>query len=135
MRDVVAGRTPRVSVEVSAPDTTPAQIAPGTLARIVGNLLDNALRHASSRVEIGVTVDDSVRISVTNDGESISDADADRIFEPFVRLDASRSRDTGGTGLGLAIARELATNAGGTLELSRLVPTTFAVRLPLASDG
>ncbi|CAL8975333.1 Adaptive-response sensory-kinase SasA [Cellulomonas sp. T2.31MG-18] len=135
LREVVAGRTLRVPVEVSAPETAPVRIAPGTLTRIVGNLLDNALRHAATCVEIALTVDDSVRISVTNDGESLSDADAERIFEPFVRLDASRSRDTGGTGLGLTIARELATNAGGTLELSRVSPTTFTVQLPLASDG
>lgn len=135
VREVLAGRTSRVPVEVSAPGTAPAHIAPGALARIVGNLLDNALRHASTHVELAVTVDDSVRISVTNDGESLSDADAERIFEPFVRLDASRSRDTGGTGLGLAIARELATSAGGTLELSRLVPTTFTVHLALAQHA
>lgn len=135
VRDVVAGRTPRVPVDVSAPETAPVRIAAGALARIMGNLLDNAVRHAATRVDIAVTVDDAARISVTNDGEPVSAADAERIFEPFVRLDASRSRDTGGTGLGLTISRELVTRAGGTLELSRISPTTFTVTLPLAQDG
>lgn len=134
-REVVAGRTPRVPVDVSAPERAPVHIAAGVLARIVGNLLDNALRHAATHVEVAVTVDDSVRISVANDGEPVSAPDAERIFEPFVRLDASRSRDTGGTGLGLTISRELVTRAGGTLVLSRVQPTTFTVRLPLTQDG
>ncbi|BDO41157.1 HAMP domain-containing sensor histidine kinase [Cellulomonas sp. NTE-D12] len=135
VRDVVAGRTLRVPVDVSAPETAPVRIAAGALARIVGNLLDNAVRHAATRVDIAVTVDDAVHIVVTNDGEPVSAADAERIFEPFVRLDASRSRDTGSTGLGLTISRELVTRAGGTVELSRISPTTFTVQLPLAQDG
>lgn len=135
VRDLVPGRTLRVPVDVSAPETAPVRIAAGALARIVGNLLDNAVRHAATRVDIAVTVDDAARIVVTNDGESVSPADAERIFEPFVRLDASRSRDTGGTGLGLTISRELVTRAGGTVELSRISPTTFTVQLPLAQDG
>ncbi len=58
----------------------------------------------------------------------------DRIFEPFVRLDAARARETGGTGLGLAIARAIVLAHGGTLTLDSQpgVGSRFVVRLPLA---
>jgi len=61
-------------------------------------------------------------------------ADLERVFEPFVRLDAARARDTGGAGLGLAIARSVVATHGGTIA-AESVPgagSTFTIRLPLA---
>ncbi|MCO6728964.1 ATP-binding protein, partial [Streptomyces sp. CHA16] len=76
------------------------------LARVVGNLVDNALRHAASRVEVRVRADGpEAVVSVAADGSGVPAPERERIFERFVRLDDARRRDDGGAGLGLAIAR------------------------------
>ncbi|WP_024285205.1 ATP-binding protein [Cellulomonas sp. KRMCY2] len=82
--------------------------------RVVRNLLDNALRHASSRVAVGLA-DGSVQVD--DDGGGIPVADRERVFERFVRLDDAREREAGGSGLGLAIAREIARENGGDIHL------------------
>ena len=70
------------------------------------NVVDNAERHARSTVRLTVTrSQDTAVVWIDNDGPAIATADRERIFERFVRLDESRSRDIGGSGLGLAIAR------------------------------
>src|SRR5437762_2065049 len=85
------------------------------LSRIIGNLLDNALRYAHSRVELSLTAsDDRARISVADDGPGIPESDTERVWDRFVRLDDDRSQASGGSGLGLAIVRELALAHGGT---------------------
>ncbi len=77
--------------------------------RAVGNLLRNAAEHAQSWVVVGVTTAaDIVNVRVQDDGPGIPLADVERIFEPFARLDPSRSRERGGVGLGLAIVRRAA---------------------------
>jgi signal transduction histidine kinase len=88
------------------------------LERVVGNLVDNASRHARSRVDLSFrrTSEEAV-VSVVDDGAGIPDEDRERVFDRFARLDDARARDTGGTGLGLAIARELVRRRGGELTL------------------
>src|SRR5690606_11781525 len=88
------------------------------LRRVVSNLVDNAVRHAATAVEIGVARDDRTAVlTVTDDGPGIPVVDRERVFERFVRLDPARARlratdevggtpDSGGAGLGLAIVRE-----------------------------
>jgi len=73
-------------------------------------------------------------IAVEDTGVGIDPADAERIFEPFVRLDAGRNRDTGGSGLGLAIARSIVRAHDGTLEVESRAGggCRFTIRLPLA---
>jgi signal transduction histidine kinase len=101
------------------------RVAPGPvrgdredLRRLVRNLLDNAVRHASSRVVVSVGGHDGdVELAVADDGPGIAPHDRDRVFERFVRLDAGRSRGSGGSGLGLAIARAVAERHGGTVEI------------------
>ena len=84
--------------------------------RLRANLLDNASRAAEGSVLVTIaTSGDSAVIRVTDDGPGIVPADAERIFDRFVRLDSSRSRHTGGAGLGLPIARGLARAHGGEL--------------------
>jgi signal transduction histidine kinase len=88
------------------------------LRRALGNLTDNAVRHAVHAVEIGVRVEGSVVvISVRDDGAGIPVEDRERVFERFTRLDEGRARDAGGTGLGLAIVRELMMRNGGEVRL------------------
>lgn len=103
------------------------------LARVVTNLLDNALRHASRRACVDVSVGDEVVLTVTDDGPGIPPAERERVFERFTRLDPGRGRGTGGTGLGLAIVREIVSATGGTVALYDAEPGVRAVvRLPLS---
>ncbi len=120
------------------------------LARILANLIDNAQRHAATEVVVSVrtTTDPDVPtdsgtdqsnsaaravIEVSDDGAGIPEDQRERIFERFVRLDDSRSRDDGGTGLGLAIARDLARRHGGTLTATARQDhgAVFTLELPL----
>lgn len=106
---------------------------PDALARVVANLLDNAVRHAASRVTVAVAEDDPShrRITVTDDGPGIPAADRERVFDRFTRLDDARARDAGGSGLGLAIVRELVRRHGGTVTLGDAGPgLRVDVRLP-----
>ncbi|MFF6785432.1 ATP-binding protein [Streptomyces sp. NPDC012510] len=103
------------------------------ICRVLGNLLDNAGRHARDRVAVTLRTDaDWAILQVTDDGSGVPPADRDRIFERFVRLDESRARDDGGAGLGLAIARDIAVRHGGTLTVTDAPETgaLFELRLP-----
>jgi signal transduction histidine kinase len=107
----------------------------GQLARVLGNLLDNARRHAASAVRVSVRREhgDAV-VEVADDGAGVPEADRERIFRRFVRLDDARSRDDGGAGLGLAIARDVAARHGGSLTVRRAPEggALFTLRLPAA---
>lgn len=85
------------------------------VARVLRNLVDNAVRHATSRVLVTVAPGS---VTVDDDGTGIPLADRERVFERFVRLDEAREREAGGSGLGLAIARELARDQGGSVTLA-----------------
>ena len=89
------------------------------IARAVSNLLDNAVRHARSRVAISTDALDGVcRVVVDDDGTGIAAADRQRVFERFTRLDEARTRGAGGAGLGLAIVSDIAARHGGTVEVT-----------------
>ena len=104
------------------------------LRQMVGNLLDNAIRHADSEGQVTAALErlaDHVVMRITNDGPGIAPGDQDRVFERFVHLGGS-----GGAGLGLAIARWIAEAHGGTLKLESSSPgrTTFTATLPMNPD-
>ncbi|WP_371776077.1 sensor histidine kinase [Streptomyces sp. NBC_01438] len=110
-----------VAVVVSAPGPGGLEVtgSRGQLARVIGNLLDNAQRHAVSSVTVEVRAErGGAVVAVTDDGAGVPEAERMRIFERFVRLDDARARDDGGAGLGLAIARDVATRHGGRLTLA-----------------
>ena len=93
------------------------------LDRVVRNLLDNALRHANSRVEVSVEATNGwVVLVVADDGPGIPAADRERVFERFTRLDDARSHDSGGTGLGLAIVREIVRAHRGEVTVEDAAP-------------
>ncbi|MER6494626.1 MULTISPECIES: sensor histidine kinase [Streptomyces] len=120
-----------VTVEAPAVEVTGSR---GQLERVLGNLLDNAQRHARAAVAVTVRRDGGwAVVSVADDGSGVPAADRERVFERFVRLDEARARDDGGAGLGLAIARDVAVRHGGTLTV-RDAPAggaLFELRLPV----
>jgi signal transduction histidine kinase len=86
------------------------------LRRVLRNLGDNASRHARERLALSVAERDAtVVLAVEDDGSGIPEADRERVFERFVRLDGARARDDGGSGLGLAIVAELVAAHGGAV--------------------
>ena len=116
------------------------------LVTALGNLVDNAVRYGptGSRVAVSVAeVDDEsgrvAELSVTDEGPGIAEAERNRIFERFYRVDSARSRDTGGTGLGLSIVKHVAAGHGGeaTVWSAEGTGSTFTLRLPVAAgtDG
>ncbi|WP_445516418.1 ATP-binding protein [Streptomyces sp. NEAU-174] len=117
--------------EETAPVAVPG--SRGQLAQVLGNLIDNAQRHARSGVRVAVRDEGRWAVlEVADDGAGVPEAERERIFERFVRLDDARSRDDGGAGLGLAIARDVAVRHGGTLAV-RAAPeggALFELRLP-----
>jgi len=110
-----------------------ATVEPDAIGRVVANLLDNAERHARSRVAVEVAEEGGyARITVCDDGPGIPPADRERVFDRFTRLDDARARDAGGTGLGLAIVRELVRRHHGTVTLGDASPgLRVDIRLPL----
>ncbi|KES05507.1 histidine kinase [Streptomyces toyocaensis] len=130
-----AAERPGVTVDAEPAEVTGSR---GQLGRVLANLLDNAGRHARERVTVTVRREGAWAVlGVADDGEGVAEADRERIFERFVRLDAARSRDDGGAGLGLAIARDVAVRHGGTLTTGAAPAggALFELRLPLARSG
>ena len=108
-----------VAIDTSRVSAAPALADRGDVQRIVRNLLENALAHARTAVEVrAVAEPDGARLDVVDDGPGIAEADRERIFDRFQRGDPARSRHTSGSGLGLAIARTLAERNRGTLVLA-----------------
>jgi signal transduction histidine kinase len=90
---------------------------PFALKRALTNLIDNATFYGT-RAQVKVeAAGEEVRFIIDDDGPGIASADLERVFEPFVRLEGSRSRETGGAGLGLAIARSVFRSHGGDMTL------------------
>ncbi|HWV06361.1 MULTISPECIES: ATP-binding protein [unclassified Ralstonia] len=107
---------------------------PRLLARALLNLIRNAARYASNTITIRAEAGSAgaLRLTVEDDGPGIPEPDRARVFEPFLRLDASRDRHTGGFGLGLAIVRRIALVHGGEVRLDAAAAggARFAVLLP-----
>jgi signal transduction histidine kinase len=96
----------------------PLAAKPQALRRCLANLIDNARRYGGGAVD--VTLADSaslVEIRIEDRGPGIPEAERERVFEPYVRLESSRARHTGGAGLGLAIARAVARAHGGDVHI------------------
>ncbi len=95
-----------------------ACIAPRYMARAVSNLIINAGKYSESRIIVRLEKGENrCLIHIDDDGPGIPMVDRERIFEPFIRLDASRTKDTGGHGLGLAIVKQIITLHGGTVSV------------------
>lgn len=105
--------------------------------RALTNLVNNAVRYADHTVAVSVDVGEGrLSVHVDDDGPGVPEDQRAEIFEPFVRLDAARSRDTGGIGLGLALARKAALAHGGDIRVGSapLGGARFTWWLPLPPD-
>ena len=132
------GRRVPVTVRVGGdPPPPPVAGSADALGRVVANLVDNAARHARGEVRVTVegTAGGGVGLVVDDDGPGIPEADRERVFERFTRLDDARARDgdgTGGAGLGLAVVRSVVTRHGGSVraEAGPLGGARLVVELP-----
>jgi two-component system phosphate regulon sensor histidine kinase PhoR len=109
------------------------------LSQMVTNLVDNAIKYtpAMGHVHVVIKVDASTALlSIKDDGVGIDEANQERIFERFYRVDKARSQSLGGTGLGLAIVKHIVQSHKGSLKLKSKLNqgSTFVIKIPLASD-
>jgi signal transduction histidine kinase len=132
----VAGRYPAVRLDLAK---YPVWIVGerDAIGRVVGNLLDNAFRHTRTGVWVATRAEGPHQVvTITDDGPGIPEADRDRVFERFTRLDDARARDAGGAGLGLAIVRELVNRHRGRISLGDAGPgLRVELRFPAAPSA
>ncbi|MFN2563336.1 MAG: sensor histidine kinase [Jatrophihabitans sp.] len=123
VQEVVAGYgTARVPV-VAETQPSPTSGDAEALRRVIINLVNNAVRYAATEVHMSVAPDKQggkpvIRMIVDDDGPGIAEAERERVFDRFYRVQESRSRQTGGTGLGLPIVRDVVNNHGGRVRLA-----------------
>ena len=119
------------NVAIEGRAAAPISGKPLALKRCLGNLVDNALQYGEHATIAVTDSDDELTIRVLDDGPGIPEAELDRVFEPFYRLESSRNRATGGTGLGLSIARDVAQAHSGSLTLANRTGGGLEARLVL----
>jgi signal transduction histidine kinase len=110
----------RVPVEVDAPAALTVTGDPAELSRLFRNVIENAIRYAHTGVHITAfphPADGTIRIQIADDGPGIPATERHRVFDRFVRLDASREHLSGSAGLGLAIAKAIVTAHQGVIEI------------------
>jgi len=119
-------------------DTQPGlhiRIKPVSMRRALRNVIENALRYASD-VHISARQQGEVAlITITDHGPGIPEADLERVFDPFVRVEKSRNLETGGTGLGLSIARTVVHAHGGDIKLANKPEGGLQVTITLPEVG
>jgi two-component system sensor histidine kinase CpxA len=125
------------SCRISMPENFQILADEKLIKRAIGNLFQNIHRHAgeSAAVTIAATASAThITLTIADDGPGVPADQLERIFEPFYRVDTTRTRDTGGTGLGLAIVRNCITACHGTITVQNQNPSglQFQMILPLA---
>jgi two-component system, OmpR family, osmolarity sensor histidine kinase EnvZ len=115
--EIVGGIDDAVRVQWRGNGPAKRSIAVGSLRRVLQNLLSNARQHGSGCPEVIVDSGSAVEIHVMDGGPGIPADSRDAVFQPFFRLDRSRSLTTGGSGLGLAIVQQLCQAHGWLIEI------------------
>lgn len=115
------------------PEVT-VRLRPNAIRRALRNVIENAVRYGGSATLGWISADGEIEISVTDRGPGIPTAELERVFDPFFRLEESRSLETGGHGLGLSIARSILRAQGGEISLANHPDRglTATIRLPVA---
>jgi len=112
----------------------PFSCRPNEIRRALRNLIENAIAYGQ-RAQVSMQADpQSYEIVVDDDGPGIPDKDRTRVFEPFVRLEASRSAETGGSGLGLTLVKAIAEGHGGAIRLENRSGGGLRARLSLPRE-
>lgn len=130
-----------VTLEVALESDLRVTVDPERIGQVLGNLLDNALRHTPAGGHVTLSCrdrDDRVEISVADTGDGIAPEHLDHVFERFYRTDTARSRDRGGSGIGLSIAKAIVDAHGGTIGVTSDGPGTgsrFTFTLPGSPEG
>ncbi len=132
-----AARQAGASIDVSCLPGLAAWAAPGLLARVIDNLLGNALRHAPGPIGLAAfaTPQGRVRIEVSDRGPGIPPSLLEAAWRPFQRVEGSRSPETGGYGLGLAIVRQLAQTQGWPVGLANRLGGGLVAWVELPAPG
>jgi len=121
---------------VAAGEISPATVLgdPIALERLVQNLIDNGVAYGGEVIASVALFGTEARVTIADRGAGMDEALLVRAFQPFVRGDPSRNRNTGGIGLGLTIARTIAEDHGGTLTLANRAEGGLeaVLRLPVA---
>lgn len=129
VHEAISGVQGGVATEVDVPPDVTVKIAEEALAIVLGNLIDNSVKHGAKHIRLIASVaKDEVILTVCDDGRGVSPANREKIFEHFF----TTRRDTGGTGLGLGICQALMTAHGGGITLAEPEGhkgATFAVTL------
>ncbi len=107
-------------VSLEAPEQLRFNGRPRALQRALRNLVDNAVKYGRNARVVLSARNKNILLSVEDDGPGIPESELESVFEPFHRVESSRSRETGGTGLGLAIVRQVVRGHGGIIELYNL---------------
>ncbi|MSO75151.1 MAG: HAMP domain-containing protein [Alphaproteobacteria bacterium] len=132
--DIVSAASRRgatVTLETERP--LAVTLRPGAIKRCITNLIDNAIRYGSGVRVAALRHNTAIEIAVEDNGPGIPLADREKVFRPFVRLDAARNPNRGGAGLGLTIARDIARGHGGEVTLSEAAGggVRVVLRLPV----
>jgi signal transduction histidine kinase len=123
-------------VTYSGPDSLELMARPIAFKRAINNFVDNAIKYGkSARVSLDPGYEE-LSIYIDDDGPGIPVEERERVFAPFIRLESSRSRETGGTGLGLTIARNAIRSMGGDVTLTNRPEggLRVTVNLPMAQE-
>ncbi|MBS7529582.1 sensor histidine kinase [Hazenella sp. IB182353] len=111
----------KIDLQVKVPEQLPfLYMMPNKIIRVIGNLLQNAIRHSPPNGIIQILIqmyesEQKIEVVVRDEGEGVAITDQDRIFERFYRTDLSRNKESGGSGLGLAIAKSVVELHGGEI--------------------
>lgn len=116
-------------IEYSGPPHLALHCRPTAILRAIMNLIDNAVKYSDYAYVSLIPEINGVRIFIRDSGPGIPDDELERVFQPFYRVDASRSRETGGLGMGLSVARAIVLEHRGTIQLRNRQPHGLEVEV------